>query len=111
MSFEQIKELGPLLARIDGLQAEVDAAKAAEPDAYARIMDSWAIESTYNTNNIEGSTLSLGDTALLYDGVQIDGPPTTSAKPRAVSPPCASCGKQWKRETSSARASSGARTS
>lgn len=74
MSFEQIKELGPLLARIDSLQAEVDAAKAAEPDAYDRIMDSWAIESTYNSNNIEGSTLSLGDTALLYDGVQVDGP-------------------------------------
>lgn len=74
MSFEQIKELGPLLARIDDLQARVDAAKAAEPDAYDRITDSWAIESTYNSNNIEGSTLSLGDTALLYDGVQIDGP-------------------------------------
>ena len=74
MSFEQIKELGPLLARIDSLQAEVDVAKAAEPDAYDRIMDSWAIESTYNSNNIEGSTLSLGDTALLYDGVQVDGP-------------------------------------
>lgn len=74
MSFEQIKELGPLLARIDGLQAEVDAAKVAEPDAYDRIMDSWAIESTYNSNNIEGSTLSLGDTALLYEGARIVGP-------------------------------------
>ena len=71
MSFGQIKELDSLLAHIDKLQAEVDAAKAAEPDAYDRMMDSWAIESTYNSNNIEGSTLSLGDTALLYDGVQV----------------------------------------
>ena len=74
MSFEQIKELDPLLARFDSLQERVDIAKAAEPDAYDRVMDSWAIESTYNSNNIEGSTLSLGDTALLYDGVQVDGP-------------------------------------
>ena len=74
MSFEQIEELEPLLAQIDSLQERVDIAKAAEPDAYDRVMDSWAIESTYNSNNIEGSTLSLGDTALLYDGVQVDGP-------------------------------------
>ena len=74
MSFKQIEELEPLLARIDSLQERIDIAKAAEPDAYDRVMDSWAIESTYNSNNIEGSTLSLGDTALLYDGVQVDGP-------------------------------------
>lgn len=74
MSFEQIRELEPLLACIDGLQAEVTVAKAAEVDAYKRIMDSWAIESTYNSNNIEGSTLTLGETALLYGGVQPDAP-------------------------------------
>lgn len=74
MSFEQIKELDTALKRIDSLQAEIDIAKAAEPDAYERIMDSWAIESTYNSNNIEGSTLSLSDTALLYDGAWVDGP-------------------------------------
>lgn len=73
MSFEQIKELKPLLEQIDSLQERVDIARAAEPDAYDRVMDSWAIESTYNSNNIEGSTLSLGDTALLYDGVQVNG--------------------------------------
>ena len=73
MSFKQLETLHPVLARIDELQERVDEAKAAQPDAYDRIMESWAIESTYNSNNIEGSTLSLGDTALLYDGVQVDG--------------------------------------
>lgn len=74
MSFKQLETLSPVLARIDALQREVDVAKAAQPDAYDRVVKSWAIESTYNSNNIEGSTLSLGDTALLYDGVQVDGP-------------------------------------
>ena len=74
MGFGRIRELDPLLVKIDGLQAAVNTAKAERPDAYDRIMDSWAIESTYNSNNIEGSMLSLGDTALLYDGVQVDGP-------------------------------------
>lgn len=74
MSFDQLNSLDAVLARIDELQRKVDAAKAERPDAYDRIMDSWAVESTYNSNNIEGSTLSLGDTALLYDGVQVDGP-------------------------------------
>lgn len=73
MSFKQLETLHPVLARIDELQERVDEAKAAQPDAYDRIMESWAIESTYNSNNIEGSTLSLGDTALLYGGVQVDG--------------------------------------
>lgn len=73
MSFKQLETLSPTLARIDELQEKVDAAKAAQPDAYDRVMESWAIESTYNSNNIEGSTLSLGDTALLYDGVQVEG--------------------------------------
>ena len=73
MSFKQLETLHPVLARIDEPQERVDEAKAAQPDAYDRIMESWAIESTYNSNNIEGSTLSLGDTALLYGGVQVDG--------------------------------------
>lgn len=72
MSFEQLEELKPLLEHIDVLQGEVDALKAARPDAYTRVMESWAIESTYNSNNIEGSTLSLGETALLYEGVSIE---------------------------------------
>ena len=74
MGFEKLSELDAVLRRIDELQSKVNAAKAAQPDAYDRIMESWAVESTYNSNNIEGSTLSLGDTALLYDGAEVDGP-------------------------------------
>jgi len=74
MSFEQLAELDPVLERIDGLQKQVDELKVAQPDAYARIEENFAVESTYNSNNIEGSTLSLGDTALLFEGVSVDAP-------------------------------------
>ena len=74
MSFDQISELQPLFRRIDELQASLDMQKARFREAYDRIMDAWAVESTYNSNTIEGSTLSLGDTALVYEGLQVDGP-------------------------------------
>ncbi len=74
MSFEQIRDLDPVLADIDSLQEKIAAAKKQKPDAYSRIMEGWAVESTYNSNNIEGSTLSLGDTALVYRGISVDAP-------------------------------------
>ena len=74
MGFDQIQSLTPILGRIDELQAQVNGLKALHPDAYARAMEAWAVESTYNSNNIEGSTLSLGETALVYEGVPVDAP-------------------------------------
>ena len=38
MSFKQLETLHPVLARIDELQERVDEAKAAQPDAYDRII-------------------------------------------------------------------------
>ena len=60
MGFEQLKNLEPTLARADELQRRVNTLKMQHPDAYKQLMESWAIESIYNSNNIEGSTLSLG---------------------------------------------------
>lgn len=74
MSFEQLAELLPLLNEIDRLQASVNDLKEHHPDAHSALMESWAVESTYNSNTIEGSTLSLGDTALLFEGVQVNAP-------------------------------------
>ena len=74
MGFEQIRDLDPVLADIDALQEKITVAKKQKPDAYTRIMEGWAVESTYNSNNIEGSTLSLGDTALVYQGVSVNAP-------------------------------------
>ena len=74
MSFDQIQSLAPVLGRIDDLQARVDYLKQLHPDAYARSMEAWAVESTYNSNNIEGSTLSLGETALVYEGIPVNAP-------------------------------------
>jgi len=72
MGFELIEKISPIIDKIDQLQTRVNELKAANPDAYDKIMHAWAVESTYNSNNIEGSTLSLGDTALLYAGESVD---------------------------------------
>lgn len=45
MGFEQIRDLDPLLERVDVLQERVDTLKAGQPDAYDRIMEAWAVES------------------------------------------------------------------
>ena len=74
MSFEQLSDISPTLDEIDRTQKAVNNLKGLHPDAYDRIMEAWAVESTYNSNNIEGSALSLGDTALLYQGIHVDGP-------------------------------------
>lgn len=74
MSFDRLAEISPMIEEIDRFQRSVNKLKKSKPDAYDRIMEAWAVESTYNSNNIEGSTLSLGDTALLYEGVQVKGP-------------------------------------
>lgn len=74
MSFEQLAELDPALECIDALQEQINELKADQPDAYARIEENFAVESTYNSNSIEGSTLSLGDSALLFEGVSVDAP-------------------------------------
>lgn len=74
MSFDQLDTLNSLLRDVDEQQTRIDALKADHPDAYKRILDIWAVESTYNSNNIEGSTLSLGDTALLYEGADVNAP-------------------------------------
>ena len=74
MSFGQLGELGVELDRIDGLQREVNALKSSRAGTYKKLMRQWVIESTYNSNNIEGSTLSLGETALLYEGERVDAP-------------------------------------
>ncbi len=41
----------------------------------ARLREEFIIENTYNSNAIEGSTLTLGETALVLEGITIDKKP------------------------------------
>lgn len=74
MSFSQLSDLDGLLAAIDAAQLRVNALKEAHPDAFETLREGWAVESTYNSNTIEGSTLSLGDTTLVYRGERVEAP-------------------------------------
>lgn len=46
-----------MIEEIDRLQRSVNKLKECKPDAYDRIMEAWAVESTYNSNNISFSCL------------------------------------------------------
>lgn len=58
--------------RIDALHAQLQAARPLNAGELARLRDEFIIENTYNSNAIEGSTLTLRETALiLQEGVTI----------------------------------------
>lgn len=69
MGFQDLQILNENLARIDEKQDKVRALRGQNPDAYERIAWNWAVKSSYNSNAIEGSTMTLGDTALVFEGV------------------------------------------
>lgn len=70
MSFTQLHTLDATLAELDRLQERVRVLRDQYPDAYERFIKSWSVASSYNSNAIEGSTMSLGDTALVFEGVE-----------------------------------------
>ena len=69
-------DLPAALARLDALQAELDAMRPLDPDALGRAMQRLRLEWTYHSNAIEGNSLTYGETrALLMHGVTAHGKP------------------------------------
>lgn len=65
-------ELHEALHQIDTLQAELAALRPLNVGELARLREEFAVENTYNSNAIEGNTLTLRETALiLQEGVTI----------------------------------------
>ena len=65
----------PALARLDALNARLRSF-ALPPSLRAGIEADWEVSHTYNSNAIEGNTLSLAETkAVLLDGVTVSGHP------------------------------------
>ena len=63
-----------LLARIDAKKAQLDALRPLPPSAGARLNETMTLEWIYNSNAIEGSTLTLRETQLiLAHGLTIGG--------------------------------------
>ena len=68
--------LQPLFDKVDALKAELAGFRPLDPAATKRLREDFMIENTYNTNAIEGSTLTLRETAfVLMDNMTISGKP------------------------------------
>ena len=64
-----------LFAEVDALKTELDKRRPLTQGELQRLRDEFLIEYTYNSNAIEGNTLTLQETALVLEGVTIDKKP------------------------------------
>jgi len=69
------EEYTALFSRIDGLKAELNKRRPMTQGELKRLQEEFLIEFTYNSNAIEGNTLTLRETALALEGVTIDKKP------------------------------------
>lgn len=69
------KKYAPIFARIDSKKAELKKRRPFTPGELKRLQKEFIIEFTYNSNAIEGNSLTLQETALVLEGVTIDKKP------------------------------------
>ena len=78
-NFYNIKPSTPindLLQKVDQLNHQIDTIKDTHSNLWQTILQKLKIDWTYNSNSIEGSTLSRGDTHFfLTEGLTIEGKP------------------------------------
>ncbi|WP_330177981.1 hypothetical protein [Candidatus Vondammii sp. HM_W22] len=69
-------ELNSLLVLEDTLHERLQAAKEVNPDLWPTIVSKLRVDWTYNSNTIEGCTLSRGETHFfLTEGLTVEGKP------------------------------------
>lgn len=68
-------KLKELLSRIDEKKAVLDTLRPLTTGEVARLKDEFLVEFTYNSNAIEGNTLTLQETAFVLEGITIDRKP------------------------------------
>ena len=64
-----------IFARVDSLKNELDKRRPLTSGEVRRLSEEFLIEYTYNSNAIEGNTLTLQETAMVLEGVTIDKKP------------------------------------
>ena len=64
-----------LFSRIDALKEQLDKRRPLTAGELKRLQDEFLVEYTYNSNAIEGNTLTLQETALVLEGLTIDQKP------------------------------------
>lgn len=69
-------ELLQLMREIDRKQATIDERQPLQPESWQAVMEKLKMEWTYDSNAIEGSTLTLGETIFfLREGLTVEGKP------------------------------------
>jgi Fic family protein len=68
-------KLKELLSRIDEKKTVLDTLRQLTSGEVARLKDEFLVEFTYNSNAIEGNTLTLQETAMVLEGMTIDRKP------------------------------------
>jgi Fic family protein len=70
------KTLETLFQKADSLKEQIDKQKNKDSNLWATILQKLKVDWTYNSNSIEGSTLSRGDTHFfLTEGLTVEGKP------------------------------------
>lgn len=69
------EELSPLLLQIDALKAGIDSKRPLTAGEAERLREEFMVDFTYNSNAIEGNTLTLKETAMVLEGMTIDQKP------------------------------------
>ena len=62
-----------MFERCDQLKAELDARRPLPPHTLKSLHDHWVLEWIYNSNAIEGNTLTLKETKVVLEGITIGG--------------------------------------
>ena len=61
-----------ILAEIEQKRERLDAMRPRTPGEVRRLQEEFMVEFTYNSNAIEGNTLTLKETAMVLEGMTID---------------------------------------
>lgn len=71
----RVKSVDGIIAQIEAKKAELGALRPLTAGELARLNEEFAVEYTYNSNAIEGNTLTLRETNLVLQGVTVDKKP------------------------------------
>lgn len=69
------QEYAAIFARVDTLKAQIRKRRPFTQGELRRLQEEFLVEFTYNSNAIEGNTLTLRETALVLEGITIDKKP------------------------------------
>lgn len=72
---KQAGKFTELFAEIDAQKAELDTLRPLTAGEAQRLREEFMVEFTYNSNAIEGNTLTLKETAMVLEGMTIDRKP------------------------------------